>query len=992
VRGTRVIVVVSTPADARDLPEGTAVVADRYLAGGTALDERGTIVVNLCRSWRYGSKGYYVSLLADARGQHAIPAVATTEQLADPYALFRALQEAGVRTVDPREMQARRRAARAADDAAPDEGPAAPLVRARGNGRPAWRAARPEEEAETLVFLGTSADPRFRAPAREVFREVAAPLLRLRFLREDDAWKVFEVAPVPPQRLDAEARERLREALADPRRVVRRGSGGDREERRAAIAVLFDEGDPFAPSTPETLDRLARVASRMNVHVRRIGLDQLHALPEYDALFIRALTGVSEPAFQFALRAEALGMPVVDDPQSIIRCSNKVFLEELLRREGIPTPRSRVVTRHTPWEELSALGTPFVIKLPDGSFSAAVHRVASREEYRRHADAMFRKSPLLLAQEFLPTDFDWRVAVLDGRVLFTARYHMARGHWQIRAEHEGRERYGDVEAVPRGDAPAAVVETALRAARLIGCGLYGVDLKETPDGPVVIEVNDNPNLDAGDDDAADGIVIYEDLLDFFLRRIEQGPDEDEDFAPALLPPEGGRPPRRAAAVHAPAADGGRHYRPFEVAGMELEYPTVNRDLNVVALVEPAFRVIAGRGTSEVDLGGGVGFSNEIADHVFEVKTTAPVRSLAEAEALLTEGVGRFTEVLRAEFDARLLPTGMHPWFDPRRGRLWTRSGLRVYTTYARIFDVRTHGWMNVHSAHLNLPLGREEEAMAMHTAAALLLPYLPALAASTPLYDGRLQPDADGRLAWILKHQARIPESCGDLVPEYVESFADYRRNVLGPMYTALDRLPDTAALRHEFFNARGAILRFGRRAMEVRVLDTQECVKMDVALAVFVRAALRHLAGRVRAGGVCLPPHEVLAADFRAAIRDGSRARVRAPHLEVDRDAGGTAAARDVLAAVLAGARAAVRDDEAAYLDLAAEVVAHGSLSERIRAALEPHAAAGDPAFHTAAGRVYRELADCLEANRPWAGRTATEPAGPSCRSLGESRLGPVP
>jgi hypothetical protein len=124
-------------------------------------------------------------------------------------------------------------------------------------------------------------------------------------------------------------------------------------------------------------------------------------------------------------------------------------------------------------------------------------------------------------------------------------------------------------------------------------------------------------------------------------------------------------------------------------------------------------------------------------------------------------------------------------------------------------------------------------------------------------------------------------------------------------MYAALDRLPDTAALRHEFFNARGAILRFGRRAMEVRVLDTQECVKMDVALAVFVRAALRHLAGLVRAGGVSLPPHEVLAADFRAAIRDGSRARVHAPHLEVDRDADGTAAARDILAALLA-ARAA--------------------------------------------------------------------------------------
>jgi glutathione synthase/RimK-type ligase-like ATP-grasp enzyme len=514
---TRVIVVVSSPADGRDLPEAATVTADRYLAGAPELNERGAIVVNLCRSWRYGSKGYYVSLLADARGQHAIPSVGTREWLADPYTLFRTLQEAGVSTVDPREMQARRRASRLRD--AETNGAAPPLVRAAEKGRSVLRPATNEELAETLVFLGTAADPRFRAPGLAVFRECPAPVLRLALVREDGEWKVTQVDPVPPQRLRAPERARLREALADPRAIVRRGAASPRDERRASIAVLFDEDDRFAPSCSETLDRLERVASRMNVHVRRIGLDELHALPEYDALFIRALTGVSEPAFQFALRAEALGMPVVDDPESIIRCSNKVFLEELLRREGIPTPRSRIATRHTPWAELRELGLPLVIKLPDGSFSAAVHRVESEAEYRRHATEMFRASPLILAQEFMPTEFDWRVTVLDGRVLFVARYHMVRGHWQIRSETSGGdERYGRVEAVPRDQAPAEVVEMALRAAALIGCGFYGVDLKETPRGPVVIEVNDNPNLDAGYDDVADGNTVYEDIIGFFLRR------------------------------------------------------------------------------------------------------------------------------------------------------------------------------------------------------------------------------------------------------------------------------------------------------------------------------------------------------------------------------------------------------------------------------------------------------------------------------------------
>jgi glutathione synthase/RimK-type ligase-like ATP-grasp enzyme/gamma-glutamyl:cysteine ligase YbdK (ATP-grasp superfamily) len=973
VSRARVIAVVSNGEDARGLPEGMAVPADRYLEGGEGLAEPGAVVVNLCRSWKYGGKGYYVSLLADARGQHPVPSVEVSEGFADGYGLFRTLQEAGVATVDPEEMRARRRAAKAApppeEGADDDEAPRAfpvPLVRVQEEGGWTVRPAAEEETAETLVFLGSAADARFRNTALAVYREWPAPVLRLQLVREEGEWKVTALAPVPPHRLGAEDHARLCGALADQKRIVRRGTEPPREERRASIAVLHDPDDLFSPSSPETLDRLERVAARKNVHVRRIGLDELHKLPEYDALWIRALTGVSEPSFQFALRAEALGIPVVDDSQSIIRCGNKVFLEELLRREGIPTPRTRILTRHTPWEQVAELGSPLVIKLPDGSFSAAVHKVSTRDEFRRRADDMFRRSPLIIAQEFLPTEYDWRIGVLGGRILFACRYHMARGHWQVRTEKGGKERYGRVEAVPRGEAPHAVVQTALRAARLIGDGLYGVDIKETPDGPVVIEINDNPNLDVGYDDAADGAAIYEDLVDFFVRRIEQGAPEPEGA--------GGREAELLERVRRPIPAGGggrgdRHYRPFEVAGMELEYPTVDRDLNVVSLVEPAFRALAGRGTSDVDLGA-VGFSNEIADHVFEIKTQEPVRSLADAEVALAEGIQRFSAVLHAEFGARLLPTGMHPWFDPRKGKLWTRSGLRIYTTYARLFDVRTHGWMNVHAAHLNLPLGREVDAVAMHTAAALLIPYLPALAASSPMYDGELQPAVDGRLAWILEHQARIPESCGQLVPEYIEGFGDYRRRILAPMYRALDRLPDTGAIRHEFFNTRGAILRFARRAMEVRVLDTQECVKMDVAVAVFVRSALKHLTQRVAAGRVELPDHAVLVEDFRACIADGSAARVRAPHLDVERDGEGRADAKEVLRHLLCGARRAVRKDEAPYLDLAARMVETGTLSERIRAALAPVADADDETFTEAARRIYIELIDCLEANEPWARR----------------------
>lgn len=974
----RVLVVVSHPRDADGLPPEMVVEADRYLEGGAAMADAHAVVVNLCRSTRYGSRGYYVSLLADARGQQVIPTVETSEGLHEPYSRFRALQEAGVATIDAGEMRVRHREldlphhapdgpALEAEDDEPERAFPVPLVRDGDECRP----ARPGEYAEPLVYMGTADDPRFQRAALAVFREWAAPVLRLQLVSEEGEWKVTQVAAVPPHHLAPDEHARLVQRLADPERVLRRGREAPRETVRGSIAVLVTPGDPFAPSSPETIDRLERVAARMNVHLHRLGLGDLRKLPEYDALFIRALTGVSEPAFQFALRAESLDMPVVDDPQSIIRCGNKVFLEELLRREEIATPRTLIVTRNTRFEQVAdALGLPYVIKLPDGSFSAAVHKVGSAAEFAERTREMFRRSPLIIAQEFLPTDFDWRVTVLGGRLLFAARYFMARGHWQIRTEVKGTERYGRVEAVARDRAPREVVDAALRAAALIGDGLYGVDLKETAHGPVVIEINDNPNIDVGYEDAGDGNAIYEDIVSFFVQRIEEGAPPRENGASAAAKEPSLESIRRPVRVAGAGGDARSGYGAFAVAGMELEYPTVDRDLNVVSLVEPAFRVLAGRGTSDVHLGA-LGFSNEIADHVFEVKTTAPVRSLREAEEVLYEGVQRFTAVLRDEFDARLMPTGMHPWFDPRQGRLWSRSGGRIYGTYERLFDVRTHGWMNVQASHLNLPFGSERETVAMHTAAALLVPYLPALAASTPMHDGELQPNADSRLAWILEHQARIPESCGHLVPEYVDSFAGYRRAILAPMYAALDRLPhDASAIRHEFFNARGAVFKFSRKAMEVRVLDTQECVKMDAAIAAFVRGALKELTGRVLAGTVVLPPHELLVEDFRECIRDGSAAVVSAPHVAVDRDETGRTDVRSVLRALLHSARKGARADEAPYLDLVARVIETGTLSERIRSALAPYADGPDDDFTEAARRIYIELMDSLEANEPWRGR----------------------
>jgi hypothetical protein len=279
--------------------------------------------------------------------------------------------------------------------------------------------------------------------------------------------------------------------------------------------------------------------------------------------------------------------------------------------------------------------------------------------------------------------------------------------------------------------------------------------------------------------------------------------------------------------------------------------------------------------------------------------------------------------------------------------------------------------MNVQAAHLNLPLGREHEAVAMYNATALLIPYLPARAASSPMYDGELQAAADNRLAWILQHQARIPESQGEIVPEYIESLGDYRRRVLGGMYRALDRLPDSGALRHEFFNARGAVFKFSRQSLEIRVFDTQECVKMDVAIGVFVRALLRDWTPRVLAKEIDFPDHSLLVGDFRAVIAAGSLADVFAPHIDAEgRGPGGRVGVRSVLTTLLADAGRVSLPEERPYLDLVEGVIRVGSLSERIRSALLPYADQDDETYTEAARLVYIELADCLESNEPWRGR----------------------
>ena len=230
---------------------------------------------------------------------------------------------------------------------------------------------------------------------------------------------------------------------------------------------------------------------------------------------------MNHPTYRLARRAASEGLVVIDDPISILRCTNKVFQAELFKRHGIPHPRTVVAHDGNAEEIADAVGLPCVLKRPDSSFSEGVVRVETQEQLQAQLGEFLRDSELVVAQAYTPSTFDWRIGVLGGAPLYACRYHMARGHWQIVATGAaGRRRYGRVEALPLDEAPSGVVEIAVRAASLIGDGLYGVDVKEANGGFLVMEVNDNPNIDAGYEDAVLGDRLYLAVMEWFRQRLD----------------------------------------------------------------------------------------------------------------------------------------------------------------------------------------------------------------------------------------------------------------------------------------------------------------------------------------------------------------------------------------------------------------------------------------------------------------------------------------
>jgi glutathione synthase/RimK-type ligase-like ATP-grasp enzyme len=295
-----------------------------------------------------------------------------------------------------------------------------------------------------------------------------------------------------------------------------------RPQSRYDLAILHDPAEAEPPSDKKALERFEDAAEGLGFDVEFITKDDVGRVAEFDALFIRETTAVNHHTFRIARRAEAEGLVVVDDSNSILKCTNKVYLAELLTRHKISCPKTLVVHAENIDEIVPTLSLPVVLKQPDSAFSKGVTKVDTEEAMRATVKEMLAQSELIVAQAFLPTDFDWRVGIFDGRPLYVCKYFMARRHWQIIRRDESGETAveGNCQTLAVGEAPKEVIQTALKCANLIGDGLYGVDLKEIGNQPYIIEVNDNPSIDTGYEDAVLKSALYREIMSVFLQRIE----------------------------------------------------------------------------------------------------------------------------------------------------------------------------------------------------------------------------------------------------------------------------------------------------------------------------------------------------------------------------------------------------------------------------------------------------------------------------------------
>ncbi len=445
-------------------------------------------IINLCRNYKYLSHGYYCSLLAEARGHSVIPSVKAINDLSRSFLYNLATEDLDLAI------------------------------------QKAFKNQSPSEGFCINIHFGKTEREQLQDVARQIFDLFPAPILQVDF-EWDKSWQIKAIKTGGINALTTADEDKFASALDEYSAKIWRKPKA-KKKYRYDLAILHNPNEEFPPSDRRALANFIKAGKENDVQVELIEKKDYSRIAEYDALFIRETTALNHHTYRFAKKAESEGLVVVDDSMSILRCTNKIFMHNLLHSNHINTPKTLVLGKDQPdqlRQAIEEIGLPMIIKIPDGSFSKGVYKVESLEEVMRVTDDLFKKTSLILAQEYFYTDFDWRIGILNDRPLYACKYYMTKGHWQIynHAQHDKNGVLtGDTETFPISKVPKHVMNTAIKLAHQVGNSLYGVDLKEKDGKAYVIEINDNPNIDADVEDAIAGMDLYHNVINDFVRRIE----------------------------------------------------------------------------------------------------------------------------------------------------------------------------------------------------------------------------------------------------------------------------------------------------------------------------------------------------------------------------------------------------------------------------------------------------------------------------------------
>jgi glutathione synthase/RimK-type ligase-like ATP-grasp enzyme len=467
-----------------NLDEIEIITANEYLSQPEYAAVKNARIFNFSDQYDYQSQGYYVSLIAEARGHKPFPDIKTlldlnTSKIVESSTVdLDDLIQKTLKTID-------------------------------------------QHEFTMNIYFGKNGGVQYAKLAFELFRIFRSPFLRAKF-RYSNKWQIENINAIALKDIPDAHKGRIEQYAGDFFR--RKYMGVPRSEKQGyKVAVLYSDEKEAPPSNRKAIGKLIEAAGKTGLRAEILTKRDFNKLHLFDALFIRDNTSVDNHTYKFARYAQAEGIAVVDYPETISKCCNKVYIAELLNLAKIPTPKTMIIHSPNRNEVVNSLGLPCVLKSPDSTFSLGVVKVDTVAELNAQISRMLKKSDMILGQQYMYTEYDWRIGILDNRILFACKYFMAEGHWQIYnwKASSSDNITGCFECIPVESVPKNIRDIALKSVALVHpSGLFGIDIKEVNGKPFVIEINDNPNMDAGIEDKILKDEIYLAVMQSLRKRIE----------------------------------------------------------------------------------------------------------------------------------------------------------------------------------------------------------------------------------------------------------------------------------------------------------------------------------------------------------------------------------------------------------------------------------------------------------------------------------------